>query len=67
MQDDETFRPLASPVGAIMQQLAARRALKHSDALIEKSRETDNSAMRRQGMKCLIDYERFAEESQFWA
>jgi hypothetical protein len=67
MTDDATFVPLASPVGGLMKRLAAKRALDHSDALIQKARETDNPAMRRQGMKCLVDYEKLAEESQFWA
>lgn len=63
----DTFVPVSSPVGSIMARLKAATALKNSDVLRETARATGNGPLMSQSAKCLLDYERHAEESQWFA
>lgn len=65
--DDETFVPLSSPVGSLMAKIKAQAALKDSDALRETARVSGNEHLHKHAAKRLTDYERYAEESQYFA
>jgi len=67
--DDKTstFVPLSSPVGSVMARIRAQAALKDSDAIREVARATGNDTLNKHAAKRLADYERYAEESQWFA
>jgi len=67
--DDKTstFLPLSSPVARVMAQIKATAALKDSDTIREVARATGNDALNKHAAKRLADYERYAEESQWFA
>jgi hypothetical protein len=67
MDDGSTFVPLRSPVASLMASLAASRAIKDSDQLRETARATGNDALNLYAAKRLADFERHAEESQWFA
>lgn len=65
--DDSTFAPLNNPVASVMASVAARRALSDADTLREAAKTSNNEALRRHAAKRMADYERHAEESQWFA
>lgn len=67
MSDDSTFVPLRSPVASLMAGLAASRAIKDADQLREAANSTGNEALRLYAAKRTADFEKHAEESQWFA
>jgi len=64
---DETFVPLSNPVASVMASIRAKAALNDADRLRETARATGNESLIKQSAKRLIDFERHAEESQYFA
>lgn len=67
MTDDDTFVPLRSPVASLMAGLAASRAIKDADQLREAARASDNTALRMHAAKRMVEFDKHAEESQWFA
>jgi hypothetical protein len=67
MSDDSTFKPLSNPVASVMARLLASVALDDADRLRETARATGNDTLIKQSAQRLMDYERHAEESQYFA
>jgi len=65
--NDDTFVPLSNPVGSLMASIKARAALHDADQLREVAKATGNDALGKLSAKRLTDYERHAEESQWFA
>lgn len=67
MDSDDNFIPLSSPVASVLASIQARAALKDADAIRSAARETDCPALSKYSAKRLVDFDKHAEESQWWA
>jgi hypothetical protein len=65
--DDDAFVPLSSPVGSLMAKIRAQAALKDADVLRETARVSGNEHLHKHAAKRLLDFEKHAEESQYFA
>lgn len=67
MDSDDNFIPLSSPVASVLASIQARAALNDSDKIRAAARETNCPALIKHSAKRLVDFEKHAEESQWWA
>lgn len=67
MDKDDTFVQVGNPVARILAQLEGKRLIKAADELREAARATNNQTLIKQSAEQLVEFERFAGESQWWA
>lgn len=67
MDSDDNWQHVGSPVASVLAGLQARTAHRQNVELLKAARESNNSALHKLAAEKLADYEKHAEQSQWWA